>query len=86
MTKRQNLRFPGRCQRSTPVALAKEDASCMLGLLPGTIGRIRCEDPAAAYWLPVFGLLQSEVVGFCDNLSVAARPRLCSHEGRTNLA
>lgn len=44
----------------------------MLGLLPGTIGRYHCGGQAAVCWLPVVGLLPSEVVGFCNYLSSAS--------------
>lgn len=37
----ENLRFPGRGQRETPVVKGKEAAYCILGLLPGAAGKPR---------------------------------------------
>jgi hypothetical protein len=44
-----NLKFPGRGQRETPVARTKEDAYYILGLLPGTVGRKYREDAAKLF-------------------------------------
>ena len=45
----ENLRFPGRGQRETPVARTKEDAYYILGLLPGAVGRKYREQAAALF-------------------------------------
>lgn len=49
VTKCENLKFPGRGQRETPVARTKEDAYYILGLLPGTVGRKYRENAAKLF-------------------------------------
>lgn len=49
VTKTDNLKFPGRGQRLTPVAAAKEDAYYILGLLPGAVGRQYREHAASLF-------------------------------------
>lgn len=49
LTKCQNLKFPGRGQRVTPVARTKEDAYYILGLLPGAAGRRYREEAAKLF-------------------------------------
>jgi hypothetical protein len=44
-----NLRFPGRGQRETPIARTKEDAYYILGLLPGAVGRKYREQAAELF-------------------------------------
>lgn len=45
----EDLKFPGRGQRKTPVARTKEDAYVILGLLPGAVGRKYREDAAKLF-------------------------------------
>lgn len=45
----ENLKFPGRGQRVTPVAKTKEDAYYILGLLPGAAGRQYREQAARLF-------------------------------------
>jgi hypothetical protein len=75
-----NLKFPGRGQRETPVARTKEDAYVILGLLPGAVGRKYREDAArlfVAYLDNPAGLANSLV----DRLSENEKERL---EARLN--
>jgi hypothetical protein len=44
-----NLLFPGRGQRETPIARTKEDAYYILGLLPGAVGRKYREQAAELF-------------------------------------
>ena len=44
-----NLKFPGRGQRVTPIAKSKEDAYYILGLLPGAAGRHYREQAARLF-------------------------------------
>lgn len=46
VTKCDHLQFPGAGQRLTPVALTKEDAYYIIGLLPGTVGKQYRENAA----------------------------------------
>lgn len=49
LTKCENFRFPGRGQRDTPVAKAKEDVLYILSLLPGEVGRSYREQAAKLF-------------------------------------